>query len=138
MISVFETKPGSYIPEKISTITETYETLFGLMVGLSDTEFVEEAAPEVSSVLHLLTYTFIIFAMILLMNMLIGAMSDTYMKIAQIKELIHLKMKSHLVFTIEERSLSCMVKHIFVKRAFIHNDSTNNWMLQVTECTKDS
>ena len=66
-------------PDDLKTGSKTFETMYRLMLGLSSMEYLDQATQTQGAVVIFILFTAI--TTILLLNMLIAAMSDTYAKL---------------------------------------------------------
>ena len=122
------------IPDEISTLGRTAVNLFRYMVGGTELEIAEDS--DYSVMVYAVLVMFILIANIQLLNMLIAAMSDTYMTITGHKRLLWIRLRTQSVMLLERRLPRCMVGNM----AHIHSrikDGRQLQLLSVEEIPKD-
>ena len=116
------------LPESIATPLKAAETMFLLLVGMAELDFIEDSMyPEITS---LLTLTYIVLGTILLLNMLIASMSDTFSQLSDAKETLWLKMRLYSILIFERRMFIYMLRRR-LRNIFQYDETNGKWYLEV-------
>lgn len=109
----------SGLPHQLRSFDITIITMFRLMTGLSDLNNLSQArSPLAASVLYI---GFVSICTILLLNMLIAAMSDTYANVSEKRQLFFLKFRLVSMIYIEN-NLPFIYKTKRMVSKYIHYD----------------
>ncbi len=118
-------------PDVVSSVAESMTTLFQIMIGIGALDFIESAPSQYESEVTILVYTFILISLVLMMNLLIAAMSDTYITISVHRENLCQKLRAQTVLTVEGRIPSVCVKQFVLKRFMVFDEGKCTWMLPI-------
>ncbi len=121
------------IPSEVSSIGKCLETLFLIMIGMKDIDFISAAPKKYQIHVRLMIYTFLIISSILMLNMLIAAMSTTYMSATNNRKYILWKLRMQAVTDMERNAFLWMVKKVFVERYMHYDGDRDTWLLPVKE-----
>ncbi|CAH1801494.1 unnamed protein product [Owenia fusiformis] len=130
---IFQETRVDTLPPELKTIPITFLTLFRLLTGLADFEFIAESHyPPYCTILYLL---FILVVNIVLVNMLIALFSDTYTRIAENSNVLWRKLRGAIVLMMERRIRWAYKCHSGLVKAFVNeNDKIKlKWFLPVED-----
>ena len=116
-------------PAQVGTPARTFFSMFRVVVGLEELDIADEASTP--WFVRFLFFLFVLFSNIMLLNMLIAAMNNTYNEIAPLRDVIWLQLRLKAVLLIERR-LPCWLrpKHGLVRSNRDHRDM---WFLGSSE-----
>ena len=121
---------ASEAPEGFSSFSEILETMTFLGVGIGEIEQgVLAVEGWVSVVIYLWILSYYMFTSILLLNILVATMTETYARMSQCKHLIAMRLRVKSILTIERRIPPCFHR-LLLKRAYSETDN-GRWMLTV-------
>ena len=101
-MAIFSTPPSGEVPDQVQSFDRSIYSLFRLVIGLEEWDIVGEARSPLTASLVFLT--FVLLTTILLLNMLIAAMTDTYAAIED-RESLRMKYLALTCLTIERRMM---------------------------------
>ena len=121
---------ASEAPEGFSSFSEILETMTFLGIGIGEIEQgVLAVEGWVSVVIYLWILSYYMFTSILLLNILVATMTETYARMSQCKHLIAMRLRVKSILTIERRIPPCFHR-LLLKRAYTETDN-GRWMLTV-------
>ena len=99
-MAIFSNPPSGEVPDQVKSFDQSMYSLFRLMIGLEEWDIVDQArSPLTASIVFL---SFVLLTTILLLNMLIASMTDTYAAIED-RESLRMKYLALTCLTIERR-----------------------------------
>ena len=101
-MALFSTLPGEEVPDQVKSFDRSIYSLFRLVIGLEEWDIVDQARSPLTASLAFLT--FVLLTTILLLNMLIASMTDTYAAIED-RESLRMKYLALTCLTIERRMM---------------------------------
>lgn len=117
------------MPHQFSSFGASLLSMFRLLTGLDDLNYLDQSrSPEAATFLYLV---FICIASILLLNMLIAAMSDTYANVAQNSHTLFLKSRLLSIIHCEECFPCIFRTKRLLRRYMIYRIHENRWELPV-------
>lgn len=124
---------GSLFPPSTSMATrsQAFYTLFLLLIGVGDVGFLLEAPSSYSEVIYILINLFLIICTILMLNILIAAMSDTYMSLSVNRTYLFLKMRMQAVLNVEHRTLPMLINKLILPKYVKFDHERQKWVLLV-------
>ena len=125
ILVLYDPRNGSNV-DGLEGLKETWLTLFQLMTGLIS---FDQNALNSKDILAFLFVMFVCMAMILLMNMLIAAMSESYASLSLYKTELGTRSKASAILTIE-RQVGSMFMSFAAKRILYEIDS--EWGLLIS------
>ncbi len=129
MIATYSGHDGG-LPTEFYPFGNAMMTMFRLMIGLEEFNILFDASNRILA--SVLFVVFVALATILLMNMLIAAMSDTYGAISGSRMNLWRKMRVASIMLMERRSLPCVIRYN-VKRYLQWDEDKHIWVLPVEE-----
>ena len=121
---------ASEAPEGFSSFSEILETMTFLGVGIGEIDHgMLTHGSWVSVIIYLWILSYYMLTSILLLNILVATMTETYARMSQCKHLIAMRMRVKSILTIERRIPPCFHR-LLLKRAYTETDN-GRWMLTV-------
>ena len=117
------------IPEQINTVFEAHRTMFLVMIGFADLGFLD--SPMTSWVAKIVGVAFVVTCTVLLLNLLIAAMGDTYACISENKDCIWLKMRVRSVLILDRFFHFGFIRRRMVGKNLIYKQDSRKWILKV-------
>lgn len=121
-------------PDVLADLPNTFFSFFRLTIGLEELDIFQEAAHP--TLVKVLFGSFVLLANILLVNMLIAAMSDTYSEVTHQKENLWLKIRTKSICLIEQHLPSCLRSNYGIvhrQREDHQAQMADLWLLPVEE-----
>ena len=118
-----------HLPDEVNNIFETPQTMFLVMIGVADLSFLD--SPTTSWVAKVVGIGFVISATVLLLNLLIAAMGDTYAGISENKECIWLKMRVRSVLILDRLLYFGFLRRRMMGRDLYYKLEARKWTLKV-------
>ena len=118
-----------HLPQGIASIFEAPQTMFLVMVGLTALQYLLD--PSIPWVAKIVGIAFIITATVLLLNLLIAAMGDTYAGISENKECIWLKMRVRSVLILDRFLHFSVLRRCMMGHGLIYKRDSRRWILRV-------
>ena len=117
-------------PEGFSSFLEILETMVFLGIGVGEIDpKVLLVGGWVSVIIYFWILSYYMFTSILLLNILVATMTETYARMSQCKHLIAMRLRVKSILTIERRIPPCFHR-LLLKRAYTETDN-GRWMLTV-------
>lgn len=108
--TVLNLGPDKGMPDQLEGVSVAMQNMYFLMLGFGDFDFLDNSQSE--QLTALLEFLFVSLATILVLNMLIAAMTDTYMELAPFKRAISVKLRATSVMTLEWRFPKCIISRL--------------------------
>ncbi len=113
---IFATAPNG-VPDQLSSFEVGMLSLFRLMIGLEEWSIPEEARSEVTA--QIVFLAFVLLTTILLLNMLIASMTDTYAAVSD-RESLRLKFLALTCMTMERRLMPLECCRNYQASTYLH------------------
>ncbi len=121
------------LPNQISSISNSFYTMSLLVIGIGDLGFLDEMPDTNKVTIIMISYGFLILCLILMLNMVIAAMSDTYASAVENRDNLLWKLRIQAMSDLEMTLLPRMFKHAAVQRFVQYHIENNMWVLPVKE-----
>ena len=118
-----------HLPEEVGNIFEALQTMFLVMIGFADLGFLD--GPMTTWVAKVVGVAFLITATVLLLNLLIAAMGDTYAGISENKEGIWLKMRVRSVLILDRFLHFGVLRRRMLGNGISYKKDARKWLLIV-------
>ena len=118
-----------HLPNEVNNIFESAQTMFLVMIGVADLGFLD--SPTISWVAKFVGTGFVITATVLLLNLLIAAMGDTYAGISENKECIWLKMRVRSVLMLDRFLHFSLFRRRMLGHDLFYKHEARKWILKV-------
>ena len=112
------------VPEKLATIRNSFYTMFRIMIGVEDYDFVVQS--PYSFLIKVFYIMFVVLTTVMLMNMLIAQIGDTYAMVAIDKDIVWLKLRCSVILLLERRMPYCLKRWLTSRHVSFEN---GRWML---------
>lgn len=125
--------------QQVSSFDQSAYSLFRLMIGLETWSFTNQAPAYVHVAADVAFFSFVILTMILLLNMLIASMTDTYAAISAEKDNLRLSYLALTCLTLERRLMPFVCIRCVAAKRYLEtvNSKKRLFALHVRE-TKDA
>ena len=118
------------LPDEFSSFGKTIITMILLMVGMTDLSYIDSARQPMFATVFSLIY--VILAAVLLLNMLIAALADTYAEFSGCRHALWLKMRVRSVLVTERRSMGWYLRWR-LRRIMEYSEAEGKWYLRVED-----
>ena len=118
-----------HLPEEVSNVFEAPRTMFLVMIGFADLEFLD--SPKTSWIAKIVGVAFVVTCTVLLLNLLIAAMGDTYAGISGNQECIWLKMRVRSVLILDRFFHFGIIRQRIMRNGLIYKQEARKWILKV-------
>ncbi len=112
-------------------IIQTMNTLFALAIGMGNIDFIKEASEDMKGLMEGLIYCFLILSLVLMLNVLIAAMSDTYMQTSENKRNKFQRIRMEDVLALERKFPTAIIKLFYINRFLCYDEHRQTWVLPV-------
>ena len=120
---------GPQLPREFSSLPEAIRTMFFVMIGIENLGFLDTGLT--SLLVNCVAVAFVITATILLLNLLIAAMGDTYTGMAVGKTGLWLKMQVKSVLSLDTIISFNYIRKRMVGKDISYNEVARKWYLTV-------
>lgn len=121
-------------PQEVNSVIQTFFTLFKVLVGLDELDVLENVGRSWAA--KILFVVFVLFCHILLLNMLIAAMNDRYIRLAEMRKVLWLQSRTKAVLFLERHLPPCLrPDHGFEKLERRNNNDL--WVLAREEANSE-
>ena len=128
---------GSQIPHEFASIPEAIQTMFFVMIGIENLDFLDRESASFFA--KMIATGFVVSATVLLLNLLIAAMGDTYAGVSANKEGLWLKMRVKSVLMLDRISSFSFLRKRMMGKDMQYNEGLQKWLFTVDniheECT---
>ena len=118
-----------HLPEELNNIFEAPRNMFLVMIGFADLEFLDN--PTTSWMAKIVGVAFAVTCTVLLLNLLIAAMGDTYAGISENKECIWLKMRVRSVLILDRFCHFGFIRRRMMGNGLNYKQEARKWILKV-------
>ncbi len=133
ILLLFATADNLDPPSAVSSLSGTVDTLFLLMVGAGNVDYMDEIDGKYQTQVAVMSFIFLILSAILLLNMVIAAMSDTYMCSTANRKNLFWKMRMQAVNDMERFTWHYLIRYFVVAAYSQYDIDKDTWLMPVKE-----
>lgn len=119
-------------PTQMATMPDVLNTLFLLMIGNGELDFIDGVTDGYYKAITLLTYLYLITCTILMLNILIAAVTDTYSAVTEQRINLFYRLRLQSVVRTENCILSCIIRYCILQKYATFDQERQKWIIAVT------